>query len=158
MNKGKIFEKNFKKSVPGDMFYYRLKDGTAGFKGQKNENVRFQATNICDCILFDGKLLFLLELKNHKGKSLPYSCIRKSQKEGLLLEQYKKNVVCGLVINFEDLEECYFLHICDVREFMRKSDRKSIPIDYCRKMGVKIEMKKLRVNYKYNIKKWLDNI
>lgn len=148
MNKGKRFEQNFRKSVPNDMFYYRLKDSTNSWS---NGDVRFTPHNMCDAILYDGNKLYLLELKNHKGKSLPLSCIRKNQLEELALNGLYKNVKSYLVINFEDVEECYCLNISDITDFIRKSDRKSIPIQYCQEKGIKIEMKRLRTNYKYNI-------
>ena len=156
MKRGQRFEQNFKKSVPDNIFFYRFRDGTANW--QHNDLVRFQQKNICDCMIFDGEYLFLLELKNHKGKSLPFSCIRKNQLKELSLNQRFKNVKCGIVINFEDLEECYFMFICDVTDFIRKSDRKSIPIDYCRKKGIKIVQKKLISNYKYDIISMLEAI
>ena len=43
------------------------------------------------------------------------------------------------------------MFICDITDFIRKSDRKSIPIDYCREKGIKIANKRLRTNYKYDI-------
>ena len=156
MNSGKRFEQNFKKSVPNNVFFYRFRDGTANW--QHNDLVRFQQKNICDCMIFDGEMLFLLELKNHKGKSLPLSCIRDNQIKELSLNQIYKNVKCGIVINFEELNECYFMFICDITDFIRKSDRKSIPIDYCREKGIKIANKRLRTNYKYDIENLLKDI
>ena len=38
MNSGKIFEKNFKASIPSGVFYYRLRDSTASFYGGGDYN------------------------------------------------------------------------------------------------------------------------
>jgi len=83
MNNGKRFELEIKNSIPSSVYYYRFRDGTANFSGDKNQNVRFQATNMCDCLLYDSKHLYFLELKTHKGKSLPLSAIRENQIEQL---------------------------------------------------------------------------
>ena len=80
-NPGKVFEEDIKKSVPKEYWIYRFKDGTANFSGSKNENVRFQAHNICDFMIMTKENLILLELKSHKGSSIPFSCIRKNQIE-----------------------------------------------------------------------------
>ena len=79
MTSGKRFEKNVKDSIPEEYFYYRFKDGTSSWGG--NDQVRFQARNICDSMLYNGYNLYLLELKSHKGKSLPLSCIRENQEK-----------------------------------------------------------------------------
>lgn len=155
-NKGKVFEESFKKSVPDDILYYRFKDGTANW--QHNNLVRFQAKNICDCMLYDGDILVFAELKNHKGKSIPFSCIRENQIKELSMYQYYKNTKCVVIINFEDLEECYCLFIADLSHFIRTGDRKSIPIEICREIGIKIENKRLRTNYRYDIKKMMGEI
>ena len=77
-NEGKQFEEDFKKSIPKGYWFYRFKDGTAGFSGEKNSNVRFQAHNIADCEVMGNKYLFILELKSHKGSSIPFNCSIKS--------------------------------------------------------------------------------
>ena len=43
-------------SVPEDVFFYRLRDGSSAWGG--NEKVRFQQTNMCDVIMFDGNLFY----------------------------------------------------------------------------------------------------
>ena len=67
MNAGKSFEQDFIKSVPDTIYHYRFKDGTAAWG--EGEATRFQATNICDFLLFDGRM-FLLELKIKGNQSL----------------------------------------------------------------------------------------
>lgn len=156
MNKGKKFEQNFRKSVPNNIFYYRLKDSNNNWA--RNDNIRFASSNVCDSIMFDGQRLYLLELKNHKGKSIPLTCIRENQLRELALKSVFRNVVPCIIINFEDLEECYCLFIEYIMEFIRKADRKSIPIEYCRENGIKIDMVILKTNYKYNVGKFLKDL
>ena len=69
-NMGKVFEKEFKESVPADCFLERYKDDTSGFYG---------VSNPADFRLYKFPVLILLELKTHKGKSLPLVKIRESQ-------------------------------------------------------------------------------
>lgn len=156
MNKGKNFELNFKKSVPKDVFYYRLKDSASSWGG--NDQIRFASSNICDSIMFDGSYLYLLEFKNHKGKSLPISCIRTNQLKELKESSVYKNVISCIIINFEDVEECYCLFIDSLTDFLKELDRKSIPIQYCRDNGVKIEMTRLRTNYKYDVETFIKEV
>lgn len=66
-NMGKVFEKEFKESVPADCFLERYKDDTSGFYG---------VSNPADFRLYKFPVLILLELKTHKGKSLPLVKIR----------------------------------------------------------------------------------
>jgi len=153
---GKKFENNFKKSVPENIFFYRFRDGSSSWGG--NDKVRFQQTNICDCMMFDGYILYLLELKSTKGKSLPLKNIKQHQITDLLDKSKYLNVVCGFVIEFSELNECYFLEIKRFLEFLEQNDRKSIPIDFLRNKGIRIAIEKKKINNKFNIEKFVAQI
>ena len=153
---GKKFENNFKKSVPENIFFYRFRDGSSSWGG--NDKVRFQQTNICDCMMFDGYILYLLELKSTKGKSLPLKNIKQHQITDLLDKSKYLNVVCGFVIEFRELNECYFLEIKRFLEFLEQNDRKSIPIDFLRNKGIRIAVEKKKINNKFNIEKFVAQI
>lgn len=157
-NRGKIFEQNFKASIPKNMLYERFKDGTANFNGYGNENVRFQAKNVCDCFLFDGYVLLYLELKSHQGKSLPLSCIRQNQVTELIKRQEHKNVISGFLIEFSDLNRVFYINISDFMHFTENETRKSIPFDFCRDYGIELEVTKLRTNSRYNVERMYENI
>lgn len=151
MNAGKKFERDWKKSCLGieGLFYYRNNDGTASW-GNGSDSVRFQTKNICDVFMYKYPVFFALELKSHKGSSVPFSAIRKDQKEGLIRESDKKGVVSGLLLFFSDKELCYFLDIKDYKYLEDAGKRKSIPISYCQEKGIKIDCQKIRTTYKYN--------
>lgn len=157
INKGKVFEQNFKLSVPKEILYERFKDGTAGWN-QYDNNVRFQSQNVCDCFLFDGSILLYLELKSHTGKSLPITCIRKNQLEELPKRQMYKNCISGILVEFRDVERTFYLNIKDLLDFLKESDRKSVPLEYFVERGIEVEMIKLRTNYRYNVKKMYEDI
>ena len=155
MNAGKIFEQSFKNSVPDDIFYYRLRDGTASWGEQ--ENTRFQQTNICDCILYKKPNMFMLELKSHKGKSIPFGNIKSNQLEGLCSAQ-EYGIKAGFIFNMRDVEETYYVSAIDVWNYMSATDRKSIPINYMREQGIQINQELKRVRYRYDIDKFVRSI
>lgn len=119
---------------------------------------RFQAKNICDCLMFDGSWLFLVELKSTKGKSLPFSNIRTSQIEDLSKANKFKNIVAGFFIEFNEIDRAFFIKIEDFISFQKTSSRKSIPIKELEKLGVEVETTKLRVNNRFNVKKMIGDV
>lgn len=151
-NPGKMFEEDFIKSVPDQIFHYRLRDSAGTWQG--GENTRFTPCNICDFIIFDRSKLYLLELKSHKGKSLPISCIRENQLKGLL-QAYRKGVKAGYIINFRDVEETYFFSANSMNSFLTTETRKSIPLSIVRQYGILIPQEKKRTRYKYDLSEFI---
>lgn len=145
-NMGKTFEQEFKASIPPEYYHYRLKDDTSGFYG---------VSNPCDYILFRSPNLFLVELKTHKGKSIPFTHIRENQIQGMDKATQYGGVYGGFVINFRDLEETYYITVQDVIQFVKAGERKSIPVEWCREYGTRIEQTKKRVRYSYDLREWL---
>ena len=152
MNIGKIFEQQWHKNANKveNLLFGRFKDSPASY-GSNNNSVRFTAENICDFYMYKYPVIFLLELKNTKGSSLPFSNIRENQLQQLNRVGGLKGVVAGVVINFSSKEKCYFLDIKDVMSFIESSDRKSIPLSYCEEKGFSVPMKKLRTRYDYDV-------
>ena len=153
---GKRFEENWKKSIPENIFYYRLKDSSSSW--DNGTRARFTPSNICDCFVFEGKKLLTLELKNTNTKSLPYSNIRKHQIDDLLWSGSFYNVIAGFVINFDTLDECYFVEINDFKRYFEENSRKSLPVDYCRLNALKIDNKRLKTNKIYDVDKFLKEV
>ena len=146
-NIGKRFEQEIKASFPEDFFVERYKDDTAGFKG---------VANPADYRLYKYPYTFLIELKTHKGKSIPIAKIRPNQIQGMLRAVQYKGVLGGFIINFRDLEETYYVPVQRVNDFILSTDRKSIPVYWCRLYGARIEQRKKRVRYSYDIAKLLE--
>ena len=69
-NIGKIFEQNWKKSIPDNVFYYRPPDSAQSFGN--TTNLRFSAKSPCDCFMFNGEILYTLELKTVGTKSISF--------------------------------------------------------------------------------------
>lgn len=152
-NQGKIFEDDFIKSVPENVYHYRFKDGTAAWG--ESDKTRFQHNNICDFMLFDGRLI-LLELKSHQGKSIPFSCIRDNQLEELSKAEIYNGIIPGFIFNFRDYNETYFVHIKHVYYYYHHAQRKSFPLEFMEAYGIEIEGEIKKVHYKYYIKEFLE--
>lgn len=151
---GKQFEKDFKDSMPDNVFQYRFKDGTAAWN-MLDKNVRFQHKNICDTMLFYQDTLFLLELKTVKGKSFSFSNIRDNQLKELE-NSFKYGIISGFVINFRDINKTIFIDILELIDIINRSDKKSFNQDDLEFHNhTIIESKKLKVHYRYNIEKFI---
>lgn len=154
-NEGKKFEENIKKSVPKECWLYRFKDGTGNFAGEKNQNVRFQASNICDFLTMTNEYLFLLELKSHQGSSIGFNCIRDNQLKEMTNIEHKK-IKAYFILNFRDKEKTYAIEAKELKEYIETAERKSIPFDWCRQNGIEIESEKKKVHYRYNLEKFFE--
>lgn len=176
VNEGKKFEKDFKDSIPENVWFYKLRDSASGYQG--GEKARFTPSNICDFQLYHNKL-FLLELKSTKEKSLSIGDIRKALYEKKDSEGKKikyntgvvktnqvegmrdavltnSNIIAGFVVNFRRTNETFFLHINDFINFIDYNDRKSIPIEYFYEKGFLIHQKIKRVRWRYAIAYFID--
>jgi len=145
MNEGKAFESDFIKCVPDTWFKYRLNDSASSWQG--GTAARFTPSNVCDFIVYNGNL-WLLELKSHKGKSIPLSCIRPKQLEGLV-KATTKSVKAGFIFNFRDIEETYFVYADNLDYFVKMETRKSIPLSWVKEYGIRIPQLKKRIRFNY---------
>ena len=143
---GKKFEQDFRASIPPDFYVERYKDDTAGFKG---------VANPADYRLYKYPYTFLLEFKTHKGKSIPLEKIRDSQIKGMAKAVEHKGIYGGFIFNYRDLEETYYVPVMAIVEFINSKVRKSIPVEWCREQGVRIEQKKKISRYAYGTDRWL---
>lgn len=163
-NPGKMFEQDFLKSIPSNVFKLRLKDDTLKFKN---------VTNPADIIMFgeihplktlelttekSNKILFLLELKSTKEKSLSYANIKQNQFDGLYDASKIDGILAGFVINFRCVNETYFLEINKAIQYKDTNCRKSFPIEFVRQNGILIPCKKKRTRYTYDINTFLESI
>ena len=158
LNAGKIFENNFKKSIPDNIFYLRLKDSASSF-GQDSCATRFTLQNPYDALLFDGEYLYTFELKSTEGTSFSFQkegdttskMIKYHQIEGLLNSSNYKNIHSGFVFDFRK-SETYFLPISKFVNFMKNTNKVSInEKDIIENGGIKIQKKKKIKNYTYDI-------
>lgn len=96
-NPGKLFEQDFKASVPEDWYFYRLRDSSGAWGG--SEVTRFTPSNDFDCILYNSGTLWCLELKSVAGASIRFDALRPKQLRGLLDAANVDGVRAGVVVN-----------------------------------------------------------
>ena len=151
-NPGKIFEEDFYNSCPSCIWIKREKDNVM-FSGHQ-DNMRFTMSSDYDFEVFNGKILYLLELKSTKGKSLSYSAFKKTDKydqlERLLQHSNYENVSGGIIINFRENELTYYIPVRLFIAIKNTSDRKSISLDECKLHGEQIYQELKRTRYRYS--------
>ena len=153
LNPGKQFEENFKKSVPEDTYYLRLPDSSIGFDIEHSTQ-RFALKSPYDAILYRRGRMYCLELKSVGKGAISYEGSSPKIKEHQIQELIKAaqyGIVSGLVCNFRNTENTYFLPIANF-EFLRcKSKKKSFNENDIKGLSVLIPHRKLRVNYRYDL-------
>lgn len=166
-NIGKIFEDNIKASMPKDVMVYRPPDQAQAFD-MSSSKLRFSRHSPADYFIFDGnKNLFLaLECKTFQGSC---SFERTKEDKGIIhhyqikslndLSSYYR-VVSGFLLDFRKTGNTYFLHISDMNKIIEALNKKSFNekdmLSIC--SPILLEKRKLKVNYRYNIGKLLEEI
>lgn len=165
-NVGKRFEENWKKSIPDDVMYYRLKDQAQSFGGCNN--LRFSSKNPCDCFLFYSPYFYALELKSVGTSSISFE--RTKEEKGVIhYHQIKglrefvgyKNIIAGFLFNFRknNTETTYYQHINDFDRMINSIDKKSFnEKDLVKFNPVIVNNRKLKVNYRYDVADLLNRI
>ena len=162
---GKVFEENWKKSVPENIWIYRPPDAAQSF--DQSSNLRFSQKSPCDYMMFDGYHFFCLELKTVAGKSISFERTKKDKGEIHYHQiEYLKsclsfeNVIPGLIIDFRGADNKWFLHIKEWDGLINSIDKKSFnefDLLSC-SHPILISKKKLKVNYRYNIQQFIDDV
>ena len=164
-NIGKRFEDNWKASIPENIFYYRPPDSAQSFG--PNMNIRFSSKSPCDCFLFDGGSFYTLELKSVGTKSISFErnksdngIIHIHQIDNLVRFSKYRNIVSGFILDFRLSDKTYFLSIGDfvqMENFLNKKSFNEEDInEWCD--PIEIDKKKLKVNYRYDVDKLLQDI
>ena len=114
--------------------------------------------------MFNGKILYTLELKSVGTTSISFErtkedkgVIHKHQIDNLKKFSIYENVVSGLILDFRLSNKTYFCMIEEFVNMVNNLDKKSFNekdlYEWCN--PIVIEKKKLKVNYRYNIGKFL---
>lgn len=111
-----IFKLDWQRCFP-KTFVYRLKDIMNGYKETSG--------NPCDFLCFPGDMLFMVECKEHKGASIPFSAI--PQYERLLAYKGYPNVYPGVILWLSEKDKVFWISI-DEMEKMVKDGKKSISL------------------------------
>lgn len=160
---GKIFEQNWKKSCPDWLFVHRPPDAAQSF--DMSSKLRFSQHSPADFFMFDGEKLYTLECKTFMGSCSferdknDKGIIHWYQIESLTKFSSYKNVISGFLLDFRTSENTYFLFISDFNKMIQKIFKKSFNekdmLLYCN--PILINKEKLRVNYRYDVEKFLIN-
>lgn len=165
-NSGKIFENQFKKSVPDYCLLQRLNDPPQSFN--QSNLTRFSIKNPCDFFMFDTNLQILhcWELKTTKYKSISFEKIDVDETQNKMIHKHQilslikfsdyKYVDAGFLFNFRDeknnMERTYYQNINDFMIMYQKINKSSFnELDLLTNGAIKIEGTKKRKNYIWNI-------
>lgn len=158
---GKIFEQQFRVSVPDYCLLIRLNDSPVSVQ----KKLRFTPSNPCDYLIWDSKhrLFMPVELKSTKSKSMPYSMVRDNQIESLTKFSEYECVVPGFLLNYRDddthFERCYFMHIVDFNKMMKNTIKKSYnEIDIIMNGAIKLDGTKARIRWTWDVDGLLEKI
>lgn len=114
--------------------------------------------------MFNGEVLYTLELKSVGTKSISFErektdkgVIHKHQIDNLSKFSTYENVVSGFLFDFRLSNQTYFCMIEEFVNMINHLDKKSFNekdlFEWCN--PIEIEKKKLKVNYRYNIEKFI---
>lgn len=150
-NKGKQFEDVIKQAflkVP-DVSIDRLRDASKKLKGVDNPS---------DFIVYKKPHEIYVECKSHKGNTLPLSCIRDEQWDGLDDKSQINGVRAGVIIWFIDHDITVWI---DIRELVcwRMLGYKSVNVkDLNNIYNILIKGKKKRVYFDYDMEDFLKKL
>lgn len=165
-NPGKHFEEQVKKSVPDNVYYYRCRDEAQSFQ----KSALYSHKNDFDCMMFYSGHLFCFELKSTKGKSCSFetdpsenAIIHYHQIDGLKKAANYNGIIPCFLVNWRNDELntqiTYAITISDFEEMINKINKKSFNVvDMINYGAVKVDSTKLKVNYKYDIEKLLNDL
>lgn len=112
-NAGKEFEKQFKASVPGDVYILRIPDSAIGFNIEESSQ-RFAVKTPYDFVAFKKPYMYALELKSTSTNSVSFrgsSPMIKDHQVKALRAAAQKGIKAGLIINFRKSNNTYFVPI-----------------------------------------------
>ena len=167
MNKdGKLFEEQWKRSIPEDVYYLRLKDNPSSF-GKDSSFVRFTLNNPFDCLVFYNGFLFPLELKSTSSKSISIQTkkeekgkmIKINQIEGLSKSNKYENIFSGFLFDFRESEKTFWMGINDFLKFQEENNKKSInEKDIIKYNAIEVEKEKRKTRYVFSVKKLIEDV
>lgn len=114
-----------------------------------------------DYAIFKSPILLIAELKSTAQKSISFDekIIKENQIKSLDKFNEYPYVIAGFIMNFRAYDnKTYFVGIDDFIKYKKESGRKSIPLDYCKEIGIEIQNKIKKVNHKYDLDDMFTNI
>lgn len=171
-NPGKTFETDFRDSCKAsDIFILRLNDTFVLNKSLGKEGITKR--NPCDYIVYYNGILYLIECKSTKYKSMSYSLdpfdggspmIKEHQITSLMQNNMYDGVRCGFILNFRDETTpsnslTYYLPIEGFSNFLISTDKKSInKVDIVDNGGLIVPSKLKRTHFYYDVPQMMEDI
>lgn len=163
-NTGKVFEKEFRDSIPEDVYYKKMQDSANGFNVEDSK-LRFAAKSPYDFFLYRKPNMWCLELKSTAGTSMSFESktpmIKKHQREELQ-KAHKYGCIAGFVMNFRKYPLTYFVPITLFEQFVENTEKKSINLKDIQNMldgengALLINQELMRTHYRYAVGRFLD--
>ena len=156
------FETNFKQSaIKQGVYIYKIKDMFVPPECRvcKKSSMKI-GPNEFDFIMYKHPYLFTLELKSTKQKSIQITekIIKEHQINALKKSTKYEGVIAGFVFNFLNYDnQTFFVHINDF-VWLLEEKKKSISLNFCQKVGTRINNKLLSVNYEYDIVEFVQSV
>lgn len=169
-NVGKIFEESIKKSIPDYVVLIRLNDSPQAFK--QSNITRFTPQTPFDYIAFDtnSRILYCLELKSTKNKSISFEDIYSDKQENKMIHKHQilglkkysgySHIRSGFLFNFRHFEDdkekyfenTYYQSIEDFLEMTKKINKKSFDeINLIQNNGKRIKGYKKRTRWYFDL-------
>lgn len=150
MNPGKIFEEDFKRSVPKTVMCLRIPDPIAHMPDDK---LAFGARCPFDFILFKTPRMYALELKSTGDSSISFEgcnpMIKQHQIDALQKVAPFHELYPGFLLNFRRTQATYFIHINSFLAWRDLLHVKSINEKAANEMGLYIPswVNRTRIHY-----------
>lgn len=153
-NPGKVFEQDFQKSIPKDVYCLRIKDPILRSREESGSYV-FGSKNPFDFIIFKTPRMYALELKSTGGTSVSFSgtdpMIKQHQIEALQKAEPYFELVPGFLIEFRRTHTVYFVHINAFMAWSSETQAKSINEKTASMIGRVIPSWKVRTRMHYDL-------
>lgn len=169
-NPGKLFERDFKNSIPEDVLIQRMIDPVQSFL--TGPNTIFSPRQPYDFFMYSYPILFCLELKSKGIRHITFYRedfvvgkvkeddfdIKKHQIEGLTKARMHEGIMAGFVINFRIDDHTYYFDIDDFNWLIEDLPKKSInEEDILAAGGILIDQELVRTRYRYDIHKFIED-
>lgn len=157
MNPGKLFEQDFVNSMPLGAYAYRLKDCPAWVSQCEcpGGGTRFTPANDYDFAVFWSGNLWALELKSVKGVSLRFDALRENQANGLFKAATFPGVHAGVLVEFRQVEQAWFVPILNWAPLRLKSGKKSLNYKELVGIATRINGRRKRVRMQWDVASFL---
>lgn len=145
---GNRFQEDFVKSVPKGILIERYKDSPTHYR---------KVDNPADYWTFNSKFIVLVECKTTNKITFPLSNISNEQIKKMLTRCTEtRNVFGGFLIEYRELQKCFFIPVDTFIAWYITRDRESLPFVWVRDNGIEISGVKKRTRFRWNVQKIFD--